>query len=81
MMIVYLINLDKFCCSTIFCSLLSLFVQLIPEKWAWLGNQCHGNMTPSCEAVAIAVFSRLLVLGSIGGCYSRECQLFVFRQP
>lgn len=47
-------------------------------NWAWPAYQRHGNMTPSNEVVAIAVFSSLPVLGSTGGYHSRECQLFVF---
>lgn len=66
-LLVDLLHSDQFCCSSIFCALLSLFVHRTPKTWAWPAYQRHGNMTPSCEAVAIAAFSSLSVLGSIGG--------------
>lgn len=57
----------SFCCSSIFCARLPLLVHPTPKTWAWPAYQRHGNMTPSCEVVAIAAFSSLSVLGSIGG--------------
>lgn len=76
MNLLYLLHSHQFCCCSIFCSLLSLFVHLTPENWAWPANQRHGNMTPSREVVAMAALSSLSVLGSIGRYYSQECQLF-----
>lgn len=58
-----MIHSVQFRCSSTCISLLSLFVHLSPENWAWPAHQRHGNMTPSCEAVAVAGFSRLVGIG------------------